>query len=99
MTTWCDNTPRTASWKPQPMASSGTLKSAQVRVLPLCNSSDLIVGDLAGADDDVVRHPAAHRLVEAAADGLVRHLEVGPGARVALVQLLRSDSWRSCRRG
>ena len=24
MTTWCDSTPRTASWKPQPIASSGT---------------------------------------------------------------------------
>jgi hypothetical protein len=38
MTTWCDSTPRTASWKPQPMASSGTLKSLQVEVRPAFNS-------------------------------------------------------------
>ncbi len=48
----------------------------------------MVVGDLAVADDDVVRQHAAHRLVEAAADGLVRHLELGPGLRAAGVQLL-----------
>ncbi len=48
----------------------------------------VVVGDLAVADDDVVRQHAAHRLVEAAADGLVGHLEVGPGPGPAGVQLL-----------
>ena len=42
----------------------------------------MVVGDLAVADDDVMRQHAAHRLVEAAADGLVGHLELGPGLRV-----------------
>src|SRR5271155_5726955 len=39
ITTWCDNTPRTASWKPHPIASSGTLKSFHVLVLPACSSA------------------------------------------------------------
>ena len=37
----------------------------------------MIVGDLAVADHQVVREHAAHRLVEAAADGLVGHFELG----------------------
>src|SRR5579883_750771 len=38
----------------------------------------MIVGDLAAADDEVVRENTAHRLVEAAADGFVGYLEVRP---------------------
>ena len=33
------STPRTASWKPHPIASSGTLKSFHVLVLPACSSA------------------------------------------------------------
>ncbi len=47
----------------------------------------MVVGDFAVADDDVVRQHAAHRLVEAAADGVVRHLELRPGPRPAGVQV------------
>ena len=36
----------------------------------------MIVGDLAVPDHHVVREHPAYRLVEAAADGLVRHLEL-----------------------
>ena len=31
---WCDSTPRTASVKPQPMPSSGTLNGSHVLVCP-----------------------------------------------------------------
>ena len=31
---WCESTPRTASVKPQPMASSGTSNGSQVLVSP-----------------------------------------------------------------
>ena len=46
----------------------------------------MIVGDLAVANDDVMRQHAAHRFVEAAADGFLGHLEVGPGLGAAGVQ-------------
>jgi hypothetical protein len=35
MTRWCESTPRTASWNPQPIASSGTLKSWKVFTSPV----------------------------------------------------------------
>src|SRR5918911_132146 len=35
MTRWCESTPRTASWKPQPIASSGTSKFSNTFVWPL----------------------------------------------------------------
>src|SRR5215813_10937614 len=38
----------------------------------------MIVGDFAVADHDVMREHAAHRFVEAAADGLLRDSEIGP---------------------
>src|SRR6185503_18595313 len=34
MTRWCESTPRTAAWNPQPIASSGTSKSVNTRVSP-----------------------------------------------------------------
>jgi len=36
---WCDSIPRTASWKPQETASSGTVKGVEVRVRPAWTSS------------------------------------------------------------
>ena len=36
---WCERTPRTASWKPQPIASSGTSKGSNVFVRPARTSS------------------------------------------------------------
>ena len=39
MTRWWESTPRTASVKPQPMASFGTLNSVNVFVFPLRSSS------------------------------------------------------------
>ena len=60
----------------------------------------MVVGDLAVADHDVVRQHAAYRLVEPAADGLVGHLEVGPGPRPAGVQFLHrpfGEVERRCR--
>ena len=39
MTMWCDRTPRTASVKPTPMASSGTLNSLHVLVWPARTSA------------------------------------------------------------
>ena len=36
---WCDSTPRTASVKPQPIASSGTLNVSQVLVWPARTSA------------------------------------------------------------
>ena len=47
----------------------------------------VIVGDLAVADHEVVREHAADRLVEAAADRLVRHLELGQGPGAAGLEL------------
>jgi hypothetical protein len=46
----------------------------------------MVIGDLAVADDHVMREHAAHRFVEAAADGFLRHLEVVPGLGAAGVQ-------------
>ena len=48
----------------------------------------LVVGDLAVADDHVVREHAARRLVEADADGLLGHREVVPALRAAGADLL-----------
>ena len=39
----------------------------------------MIIGDLALANDEMVGQNATYRLVEAAADGFVRHLEICPG--------------------
>ena len=36
---WCESTPRTASVKPQPMPSSGTLNGSQVLVWPARTSA------------------------------------------------------------
>src|SRR5271165_5174553 len=46
----------------------------------------VIVGDLAFFDHDVVRKNAAHRFVEAAADGLLWNLELSPGFGVSRMQ-------------
>ena len=47
----------------------------------------MIIGDLAVANDHVMREHAAHRLVEAAADRLVRDVKRRPGLGPAGVQL------------
>jgi hypothetical protein len=39
ITMWCESTPRTASVKPQPMASWGTSKGSQVFVRPARTSA------------------------------------------------------------
>ena len=46
------------------------------RAVPRRRRIRVVVGDLAVADDHVVREHAAHRLVEAAADRVVRDVEV-----------------------
>ena len=47
----------------------------------------MVVGDLAVFDHHVMRQHAADRFVEAAADGFVRDLEIGPGLGVSGMQL------------
>ena len=47
----------------------------------------MVVGDLAFADNDMVRQHPAHRLMESTADRFLRHLEVRPGRSAAGVQL------------
>ena len=67
---------------------------ARIRV-PRRGRIGMIVGDLAIADDDVMREHTAHRLVEAAADGFFGNLEVGPRSGAAGVQLRRAPARRS----
>ena len=38
----------------------------------------MVVGDLAALDDHVMGKHTAHRLVEAAADGIIWHREIAP---------------------
>ena len=49
----------------------------------------MIVGDLAVANDDVMRKHAAHRFVETATDGFVGHFELGPGFRAAGMEFVQ----------
>src|SRR5947209_2964505 len=45
----------------------------------------MVVGDLSVLDDHVMGKYTAYRLVEAAADGLLRHREIAPSLGVACV--------------
>ena len=56
----------------------------------------VVVGDLAVADHQVVREHAAHRLVEAAADRLVGHLEVLEHLRAGPARTSSSACSRKC---
>ena len=47
----------------------------------------MIVGDLAASDNQMMRQHAAHRLMEAAADGLIRYFEIRPGGCSACLHL------------
>src|SRR3984957_20705932 len=47
----------------------------------------VVVGDLVIADHDVMRQNSAHRFVEAAANGFLRHLEIIPGLCTAGMQI------------
>ena len=55
----------------------------------------MIVGDLAVADHDVMRQHAAHRLVESAADGVLRHLVFGRRLAAGRRGLRRAPSRRN----
>src|SRR5258708_686258 len=50
----------------------------------------MVVGDLTFADNDVMGKDSTNGLVEAAADGFFRYLEVGPGRSAAGVQFRQS---------
>src|ERR1041384_7695033 len=47
--------------------------------IPRCWRIRMVIGDLSTANDDVMRQHPANRLMKAAPDCLVRHLELRPG--------------------
>src|ERR1700723_3745725 len=47
----------------------------------------MVICNFAVANNYVMREHSAHRLVEATSDGILRHFEVRPGFRIALMQL------------